>query len=99
VDPDYIICWGSVAAQNLLGVSDSIGRLRRRFFQYGRARVLCTYHPSYLLRNPAAKRDVWEDMKFFFAELGIDLTTPAKPGERGASAYPFQGGLGGSVRP
>ena len=45
------------------GSTETIGKLRRRFFTYGRAKVLCTYHPSYLMRNPAAKKDVWEDMK------------------------------------
>jgi DNA polymerase len=73
VDPEYIVCWGACAAQNLLGVTDAIGKLRRRFFQYGRAKVLCTYHPSYLLRNPAAKKDVWEDIQLLMAELGIPI--------------------------
>lgn len=75
IDPEFIVCWGAVAAQNLLGSTFSIGKLRRRFFQHGRAKVLCTYHPSYLLRNPAAKKDVWDDMKLLMAELG--LTPPA----------------------
>jgi len=74
IDPEYIVCWGSVAAQNLLKTDVSIGKLRKRFFRYGRAKVLCTYHPSYLLRNPAAKKDVWEDMQFLFADMGVDLT-------------------------
>jgi uracil-DNA glycosylase len=75
VDPDYIVCLGSVAAKNLLGLPDSIGKLRGRIFQYGRAKVVCTYHPAYLLRNPAAKKDVWEDMKFLMRDRGIDLST------------------------
>lgn len=70
VDPDYIVCFGSVAAQNLLDTTTSIGKLRKRFFRYGRAKVLCTYHPSYLLRNPSAKKDVWEDMKFLLRDMG-----------------------------
>jgi DNA polymerase len=73
VDPEYIVCWGSVAARNLLDTTAPIGRLRGKFYRYGRAKVLCTYHPSYLLRNPAAKKDVWEDMKFFMKDLGVDL--------------------------
>jgi DNA polymerase len=73
VDPEYIVCWGSVAARNLLDTTAPIGRLRGQFFRYGRAKVLCTYHPSYLLRNPSAKKDVWEDMKFFMKDLGVDL--------------------------
>ena len=73
VDPDYIVCLGSVAAKNLLGSMESIGKLRGRFFNYGRAKVVCTYHPAYLLRNPAAKKDVWADMKFLMRELGVEL--------------------------
>ena len=73
VNPEYIVCWGSTAAKNLLAREESIGKLRGKFFEYGRAKVLCTYHPSYLLRNPAAKKDVWEDMKFLFRDMGVDL--------------------------
>ena len=73
VDPDYIICWGSVAAKNLLDSSETIGRMRKQFFEYGRAKVLCTYHPSYLLRNPSAKKEVWDDMKLLFKEMGVKL--------------------------
>lgn len=74
IAPEYIVCWGTVAAQNLLKTDVTIGKLRKRFFQHGDAKVLCTYHPSYLLRNPAAKKDVWDDMKFLFADMGVDLT-------------------------
>jgi DNA polymerase len=77
IDPEYIVCWGAVAAQNLLSTTVTIGKLRGRFLQFGRAKVLCTYHPSYLLRNPAAKKDVWKDMQFLMADMGVDLT--AKP--------------------
>jgi len=74
IDPEYIVCWGAVAAQNLLKSTASIGKLRGKFFDYGRAKVMCTYHPSYLLRNPAAKKDVWKDMQFLMADMGIDLS-------------------------
>jgi uracil-DNA glycosylase family 4 len=74
VNPDYIVCWGSTAAKNLLASDLPIGKMRGKFHEYGRAKVLCTYHPSYLLRNPAAKKDVWEDMKLLFLDMGIDLT-------------------------
>ncbi len=77
VNPDYIVCWGACAAQNLLSMTDAIGKLRGRFYTYGRAKVLCTYHPSYLMRNPAAKKDVWDDMKRLFLDMGVDLTAKA----------------------
>ncbi len=72
VDPDYIVCWGSVAAHNLLDEQSPIGKLRQKWATYGRAKVLCTYHPSYLLRNPAAKKPVWEDMQFLLADMGLE---------------------------
>ncbi len=75
VDPDYIVCWGSVAAHNLLDETTPIGKLRQKWSKYGRAKVLCTYHPSYLLRNPAAKKPVWEDMKFLLSEMGLEPPT------------------------
>ncbi len=75
VQPEYIVCWGTIAAQNLLGDTQPISRLRKTFFDYKAARVLCTYHPSYLLRNPSAKKDVWEDLQLLLVEMGIDLTT------------------------
>ena len=73
VNPDYIVCWGTVAAQNLLGEKRPIGKLRKQFLVHGNARVLCTYHPSYLLRNPSAKSEVWDDMKFFMKDMGVEL--------------------------
>lgn len=84
VEPEYIVCWGSVAAQNLLGVTDSIGRMRGHWYAYGSAKVLCTYHPSYLLRNPSAKKPVWEDMLFLLNEMGIEPPPQpnAKSGEQ-----------------
>lgn len=71
--PEYIVCWGSVAAKNLLNSNTTIGRLRGKFHEYGTAKVLCTYHPSYLLRNPSAKTQVWEDMKFLRRDMGVEL--------------------------
>ena len=73
VRPKYIVCWGTVAAQNLLHETQAVGKLRGRFFDYHGIKVMCTYHPSYLLRNPAAKKQVWEDMKFFMKDLGVEL--------------------------
>ena len=73
VNPEYIVCWGLIAAKNLLDSTISIGKLRGKFHQHGNAKVLCTYHPSYLLRNPAAKTDVWKDMKFLMKDMGVDL--------------------------
>ncbi len=73
IRPEFICCLGSVAAQTLLETDTSIGRLRGKFLDYHGIQVLCTYHPAYLLRNPAAKKDVWDDMKLLMRKLGIEL--------------------------
>ena len=75
LQPEFICCLGAVAAQNLLGTQTSIGRLRGTFHDYRGIRVLCTYHPAYLLRNPAAKKDCWQDMQLLMHEMGIQLPT------------------------
>lgn len=69
--PEFICCLGSVAAQTLLETKESVGKLRGRFHNYRGAKVVVTYHPAYLLRNPAAKRPTWEDMKMLLAEMGL----------------------------
>ena len=73
IRPEFICCLGASAAQALLRTEETIGKLRGRWFEHGSAAVICTYHPSYLLRNPAAKRDVWEDMKRLMARMGITV--------------------------
>lgn len=73
ISPDVICCLGATAAQALLGVDTAIGKLRGQWHRYRNADVTCTYHPSYLLRNPAAKREVWEDMKAMMRRLGVEL--------------------------
>ncbi len=64
--PDFICALGAVAAKSLLKVNTPISRLRGNFISLPNMqhiKVMPTYHPAYLLRNPGKKRDVWEDMK------------------------------------
>ena len=68
IQPDFICALGSVAAQTLLNTAEPISRLRGRFHDYKGIKLLPTYHPAYLLRNPEKKRDVWEDMKMLMKE-------------------------------
>jgi uracil-DNA glycosylase len=63
VKPKVIVALGKFAAQCLLKTTEPITRIRGRQFTYRDAILMPTYHPAYLLRNPSAKRDVWEDMK------------------------------------
>jgi DNA polymerase len=73
IRPEFICCLGAVAAQNLLGTTLSIGKLRGKVHNCRGARLVCTYHPAYLLRNPSAKKDTWEDMKLLMREMGVGL--------------------------
>jgi DNA polymerase len=63
VKPKVIVALGKFAAQCLLRSTEPITRIRGKEFKYRDAILIPTYHPAYLLRNPSAKRDVWEDMK------------------------------------
>jgi len=58
-----IVALGTFAARALLRTLDPISRLRGRVYDYRGAKLIPTFHPAFLLRNPASKREVWEDMK------------------------------------
>jgi len=58
-----VVALVTFAARALLRTLDPISRLRGRVYDYRGAKLIPTFHPAYLLRNPASKRDVWEDMK------------------------------------
>ena len=63
IKPRVIVALGKFGAQTLLKTLDPISRLRGRVFDFRGAKLVPTFHPAYLLRNPPAKREVWEDMK------------------------------------
>jgi uracil-DNA glycosylase family 4 len=63
VKPKVICGLGAFGAQTLLRTTESIGRLRGRLIDYRGAKLMATFHPAYLLRNPIEKRKVWEDMQ------------------------------------
>jgi len=63
IRPKVIVALGTFAARALVGGNVPISRLRGRVFACRGARLVPTFHPAYLLRNPEAKRDTWEDMK------------------------------------
>ena len=63
IQPKIICALGTFAAQTLLETDERISRLRGRFISYRGSKLIATFHPAYLLRNPQKKRDVWEDMK------------------------------------
>jgi uracil-DNA glycosylase len=73
IDPKVIVALGKIAANTLLATETPISHLRGKFGEYQGVKVMPTFHPSYLLHNPARKRDVWEDIKKVMQELGIPL--------------------------
>lgn len=72
INPSFILCVGTFAAQTLLKTKEPLGRLRGKFFDYtveGKSiKTLITYHPAALLRNPNWKRPTWEDVQMFKKE-------------------------------
>ncbi len=63
IAPRVIVALGSFAAKTLLSTEAPISRLRGRVYDLKGAKLVCTFHPAYLLRSPDRKRDTWEDMK------------------------------------
>ena len=75
INPEVIVCLGSVATGLMLKLKNfKMGQLRGTFHQYGNSKLMITYHPAALLRNPSFKKPVWEDMKLVMGELGIPLS-------------------------
>ena len=70
VRPKIICALGATAVKYLTGTSLGITKLRGKFLDYRGTPVLCTFHPSYLLRDPTKKREVWDDMKTLLTRLG-----------------------------
>lgn len=71
IKPKIIICLGSVAAQNLLKTNVGITKIRGEFVDLNGIKVMPTYHPAYLLRNPNMKKPCWEDLQKVMKELGL----------------------------
>jgi uracil-DNA glycosylase len=73
VSPEVIIALGRVPAQTLLDTKTPIGKLRGIWTERNGFPFMPTFHPSYLLRNPSAKREVWEDIKLVMEKLKIPI--------------------------
>ena len=78
IKPKAIVCLGATAAQALLKTKDSISRYRGTWFDFRGAKLLATYHPAYLLRNPNAKGEVWKDLQKVMAYLGLKAKKAVK---------------------
>ncbi len=71
IRPKVIVTLGRFALQSLTGKSYSISSVRGQWLEHEGVKLMPTWHPAYLLRTPAAKKDVWADMKKVMAELGL----------------------------
>jgi uracil-DNA glycosylase family 4 len=78
IKPKVICCLGACSAQTLLNTNQGISRYRGEWFDYRGARLMATYHPAYLLRNPAAKSEVWKDLQNIMALLGLQAPPKKK---------------------
>jgi len=83
IAPKVIVCLGSVAAQTLLETNRGISQFRGQWLDFRGRKLMATYHPAYLLRNPSAKGEVWKDLQKVMAVLGLQgkKAQPAAPGQ------------------
>ena len=71
IRPEFLCLLGKVAASTLLETALPMGRLRGKWHRYRGIPAVVTYHPSYLLRNPAAKKDAWGDLQMLMQAMGL----------------------------
>src|SRR6476620_470904 len=72
IKPKVIVALGAVAAKNLLAVNDSMANLRGRWYDFRDSKLLVTYHPAYLLRDPRQKKEAWKDLQMVMKHLGLN---------------------------
>ena len=78
LQPKVIVCLGATAAQTLLQTTRSISQFRGQWLDFRGYKMLATYHPAYLLRNPGAKGEVWKDLQKVMGVLGLEIKKKAK---------------------
>jgi uracil-DNA glycosylase family 4 len=71
IQPKVICCLGACAAQTMLATNQGISRFRGEWFDFRGSKLIATYHPAYLLRNPPAKSEVWKDLQKVMTVLGL----------------------------
>jgi len=77
IRPEILVALGSTAATYLLGGKASLSSLRGRLHEARGSKLIVTYHPAYLLRDPRQKKEAWADLQIAMAELG--LKAPKRP--------------------
>jgi len=78
IHPKVIVCLGATAAKTILNTTRGISQFRGEWLEWRGHKLMATYHPAYLLRNPPAKADVWKDLQKVMAELGLQLPKKSK---------------------
>ena len=73
ISPKVIVCLGAIAAKTLLKTNRGVSQFRGQWFDCRGSRLMATYHPAYLLRNPNAKGEVWKDLQKVMAVLGLEV--------------------------
>ncbi|MFQ3651443.1 MAG: uracil-DNA glycosylase [Gemmataceae bacterium] len=86
VQPKFLCALGGTATKYLLGIDTGITKLRGRWLDYRGIPVMATFHPSYLLRNPEAKKEVWADMKLLLARMGKPIPGASSSSSGGGSS-------------
>ena len=81
IKPKVIVALGAVAAKNLLAVNDSMANLRSRWYDFRNSKLLVTYHPAYLLRDPRQKKEAWKDLQMVMKYLGLKPQVAKAPDE------------------
>lgn len=79
IKPKVLCTLGKFATQTILQTETPITKLRGKWHEYNGVKLMPTYHPAYLLRNPSEKKTVWEDLKEVMRELGLKVPAAAKP--------------------
>jgi len=85
IAPKVIVCLGSTAAQTILATNRGISHFRGQWLEFRGRKLMATYHPAYLLRNPGAKGEVWKDLQKVMAVLGLEVKK-GKSAEAGKSS-------------
>jgi uracil-DNA glycosylase family 4 len=92
IRPKVIVALGATAAKNLLGVNDSMGAMRGRFYDFSppgsatnsgepfECKLAVTYHPAFLLRDPRQKKETWKDLQMVMRYLGLPMPQRAPEG-------------------
>jgi uracil-DNA glycosylase family 4 len=77
VRPEVLVALGSTAATYLLGRKASLSSLRGQLHDLRGSKLIVTYHPAYLLRDPTQKKEAWKDLQIAMRELGLKASSPS----------------------